>query len=382
MVEEILSRHSPKFHGMKEVYRCIHQKKRITKAELLERTRMKQTTVVRHLEALKQYGLIRVASFDDSSGGRPPALYAIESEAAFIIGIALSRVEATITIVNMSFEPVAEETFAMTEKHTPSLTIELLKKTIHSLLEDHHIMKNDILGIGIGTVGPLDREKGIMYPEGFVAPGWHEVSIVEQMKEAFQTEIFLENGANTAALYESLSNQESRKTILYCISGWGLRCGVLMNGSIMQSRKGDASSFGEMIIDVPSGRTLSSCISYHHLAAEVSRLMQTGERSENKNEIMEHVVNELKKGSPEIENVVLASAYYYGIGLANMINVLHPEIVVLNSDLMNIYPAYYDKVIQTAEAFIFQDLTFQLAGNTENPISIGACVLTFQSKIG
>ncbi|RSL28901.1 ROK family transcriptional regulator [Salibacterium salarium] len=392
MVEELLQRHSPKFQGMKEIYRVIHQEQLITKAELLERTNMKQTTVVRHLEALKQYGLIRIASHDESSGGRPPALYAIEPEAAFIIGISLSRVETTITVVNMSFQLVTSETFQMTEKHTPSHTMSLLKNTIASLLEDHHIDINDILGIGIGTVGPLDRKKGIMYPEGFVAPGWNKVSIVEEMKKAFHTDIFLENGANTAALYESLRYDGGNKTILYCISGWGLRCGVLANGAIMQSRKGDASSFGEMIIDAPSNRTLASYISYHQIAAEVERMIKARELqtdfypdlNDNKNEIMAYVLDELKTGNVVIENMVLASAYYYGIGLANMVNVLHPEIVVLNSELINIYPAYYKKVIHTAEAFIFQkhqhELSFQLAGNTEHPISIGACVLTFHSK--
>ncbi|RSL34699.1 ROK family transcriptional regulator [Salibacterium salarium] len=394
VVEELLHRHSPKFYGMKEVYRCIHQENFITKAELLKRTNMKQTTVVRHLDALKEYGLIRIASYDESSGGRPPALYAIEPEAAFIIGIALSRVETTITIVNMSFQPVASETFQMTEKHTPSHTISLLKETIASLLEEHHIDINALLGIGIGTVGPLDRKKGIMYPEGFVAPGWHKVAIVEEMKKTFQTDIFLENGANTAALYESLRNHGGNKTILYCISGWGLRCGVLANGAIMQSRKGDASSFGEMIIDVSSGRTLASYISYHQIATEVVRMIKASERktdfypdlNDNKNEIMEYVLEELKKGNSVIENVVLESAYYYGIGLANMVNILHPEVVVLNSELIHVYPAYYHKVIHTAEAFIFQnhqqEPLFQQAEDAENPISVGACALTFQSKIG
>ncbi|MGY4691689.1 ROK family transcriptional regulator [Salibacterium sp. K-3] len=389
MIEALLRRHSAKFQGMKEIYRVIHQEPLITKAELLERTNMKQTTAVRHLEELKEYGLIRIASYEESSGGRPPALYAIEPDAAFIIGIALSRVETTVTIVNMSFQPVSGRTFSMTEKHTPAYTISLLKETISSLLNDYHIDMKHILGIGIGTVGPLDRERGVMYPEGFTASGWDEVAIVEKMKEAFPTEIFLENGANTAALYESTRAQDNHKTILYCISGWGLRCGVLVNGTIMQSRKGDASSFGEMIIDASTGRTLSSCMSYHHLAEEARRLIQAGEmplpeQIGNKNDIMEHVLNELKKGNPEVENIVLASAYYYGIGLANMVNVLHPEVVVLNSDLMKHYPAYYTKVVQTAEAFIFQAdqqrPSFQPAEDNVNPTSVGACVLAFHLK--
>ncbi|SFL79411.1 ROK family transcriptional regulator [Salibacterium qingdaonense] len=384
MIEELLRRHSPKFHGMKEVYRVIHQENPVTKAKLLERTNMTQTTVVRHLEELKQYGLIRIASYDESTGGRPPALYDIEPKAAFIIGIALSRAETTVTIVDMSFQPVAEETFAMTEDHTPVLTISLLKQTITSLLEQSQIDKKDVLGIGIGTVGPLDRTKGTMYPEGFTAPGWEEVEIVDEMEKAFGLNVYLENGANTAALYESLQRGRGNESILYCISGWGLRCGVLTNGTIMQSRQGDASSFGNMIIDASSGRTLSSFISYHHLAGEVQRLRNIPETKVDKNDVMQYVLQELGNRNPMVESIVLSSAYYYGVGLANMINVLHPEIVVLNSELIKVSSAYYEKVIQTAKRFISridqQHPVFQAADDKVNPTAVGACILAFHSK--
>ncbi|SDH83366.1 ROK family transcriptional regulator [Alteribacillus bidgolensis] len=391
MVEEFLRQRSSKFNGMKEVYCCIHQHGLITKAELLKRTNMKQTTVVRHLDALIQYGLIRIEHYEESSGGRPPALYAIDPKAAFIIGIDLSRVETAITIVDMSFAPVANYTFQMTEDHTPAYTISVLKKEIAALLKDNEMEKKDILGIGLGTVGPLDRQKGIMYPEAFVAPGWNEVPIVHEIKQAFQTDVFLENGANTAALYESINNPEFNKTILYCISGWGLRCGVLTNGTIMQSRKGDASSFGEMIIDTKSNRTLSSYISYNSILEEAEKKINAGEKTihfypekyHKKNEKMDHLLHALMKGDPLIENVVLQSAYYFGVGIANMVNVLHPEVVVLNSDLIRIYPAFYEKVVKTAETFIFQlnkqHLHFHVAQPTANAVSIGACVLAFQS---
>ncbi|SFQ13375.1 ROK family transcriptional regulator [Salibacterium halotolerans] len=389
MIEELLRHHSPAFQGMRDVYRVIHQESPVTKADLLKKMTMKQTTLVRHLDALKQYGLIRIASYDESSGGRPPALYDVEPKAAFIIGIALSRTETTVTIVDMSFQLAAEETFPMTEHHTPPLTISLLKQTITSLLARNQIDKKDVLGIGIGTVGPLDREKGVMYPEGFTAPGWEEVAVVEEMRESFHLDVFLENGANTAALYESLRRRQRNESILYCISGWGLRCGVLTNGIIMQSQKGDASSYGNMIIDAASGRTLSSFISYHHLVDKAERFIQTGdlavsETNPNKNDVLQYVLQELKSGNAAVENIVLDSAYYYGVGLANMINVLHPEIVVLNSELIKVSSAYYEKVIQTAQGFISrtdqQRPVFQPADDDVNPTAVGACVFAFYSK--
>src|SRR5699024_7839478 len=136
------------------------------------------------------------------TGGRPPALYEINPTYNYIIGIDISRTHTKIVIVDLNFNIIDQYAITMTKKHTPSYTINVIIQKIHEMMSRLHLPTEQILGVGIGTVGPLDRDNGIILnPELFLAPGWQNVSIVQALHEAFPKQvILLENGANTAAL--------------------------------------------------------------------------------------------------------------------------------------------------------------------------------------
>ncbi|WP_163537963.1 ROK family transcriptional regulator [Gracilibacillus sp. YIM 98692] len=392
MFRQFLQQTSNKYIGMKQIYHYIHQDGPITKSKLKELTGMTQTTVTRHLEALIEEGFIRVGQYEESSGGRPPALYEVEPKTGFIIGIDISRIRSTITLMDLTFQQVDSYSFSMTETHTPDKTITLLKEKAQHFMKKYHISQQDLLGIGVGTVGPLDREKGlILRPEAFIASGWKNVPIVEELEKTFDTKVVLENGANVATLHEYIKDPVQNQTILYSISGRGLRCGVLTDGHIMQNKTGDASSFGDMILDIHNGKSLTSLISYDFLLEEMGKRMtdnnsisflEDWDQLDKMNQL-DRFFQALQKGDPVLQDIVLQSAYSYGVGLANMINVLHPEQVVLNSELIKRYPDYFEKVVQTAKQFINsterQLIHFKKANRMENSITIGAAALIFQS---
>ncbi len=392
MLKSFLEQTSAKYKGMKQVYQYIHANRPVTKAKIVEEIEMKQTTVARHLEYLVSEGFIKIAEYEESSGGRPPALYEIEPDAGFIIGVNLSRIESTIILVNMSFSEVDSFTFAMTEKHTPPYTLQLIKEKIEQLLEKHNISRDMLLGIGIGTVGPLDREKGIILePDAFIASGWKNISVIDGLESFEDEKILLENGANVATLHEYMKGNILDQTILYCISGRGLRCGVLADGHILKNKTGDASSFGETIIDVNERRSLASFISYDYLLREVNKRYLNEksfpfyhkEKGNNQKELMDQFMKALASEDPIVLEVVLESAVTYGIGIANVINILHPDKVILSSELIHTYPPYYEKIVASAKQYIYrmkrEPVHFNKEDRNVNTISIGAAVLIFQS---
>ena len=60
-----------------------------------------------------------------------------------------------------------------------------------------------MLGIGIGAIGPLDREKGvILQSEPFLTQIWENIPIVHQIKQHFPVMVEFDNAANTIVLGE------------------------------------------------------------------------------------------------------------------------------------------------------------------------------------
>ncbi|WP_066191796.1 MULTISPECIES: ROK family transcriptional regulator [Gracilibacillus] len=390
MLKDFLQQTSTKYSGMKQVYQCIFDQGPSTKATLLEQTGMKQTTLTRHLDYLLQEKYIDVAAYQASSGGRPPALYHINPNAGYMVGVDLSRMKSTVVLVNIEMEEIDHYTLNMTETHTGEKTLAEIDQAIQQLLQLHQIPRDKFLGIGIGTVGPLDRKRGMMLDtKGFMASGWRNFSLIDHLPSFQQEKIILENGANAATLHTYSQGELNELSILYCISGRGLRCGVLADGRLLKNETGDVSSFGEMIIDIKTRQTLSSLITYDYLLQEVNRryLAETSSpfypETFTKSLLMELLLDGLRQHDPIIEAVLLESAEVYGIGLANIVNIIQPDRVVLNSVLIQAYPSYYEKVVETAVKYIDRQervpILFHQENDPEKAIANGAAAMIFKS---
>lgn len=386
MVNNLRQIHSPKFQHLGNLYQQIYRLVPISKKRLLKRTKLKQTTLTRYLKDLINHNLIN-EYYDESTGGRPPALYNINFTYNYIIGINISRTHSKITLVDLKLKVVDHDTFTMTNNHTPKLTIEIIVKKIYEMLRRQSISLNRILGIGIGAVGPLDRNNGIILnPDSFLAPNWENVPIVNLLQKEFPEQLIqLENGANTAALGEYYHTSQRYHNLLYCISGVGLRCGVLANGQIVQNNTGDASSFGHIIIQseykTNSHVTLTSRISLNYIFDQLHQIDHIENTSHL--DLINLLKEKLNNGDTIIKEILMESAYYFGIGLANMINILHPDRVILNSILIHQIPCYYEQVVETAKNYIFpscnKNINFSKGVLKNNAVSVGAATLILDS---
>lgn len=98
-----------------------------------------------------------------------------------------------------------KEDFLMEQSYSPKKTVEKIILIIEQMLSDLNVKKNEVLGIGLGTVGPIDREKGIILnPKNFLNNNWLNVPIKEMIEGRLKIPCFIDNGANTAVLGEYL----------------------------------------------------------------------------------------------------------------------------------------------------------------------------------
>jgi glucokinase len=109
-----------------------------------------------------------------------------------------------------------------------------------------------ILGIGIGSAGPLDRERGCIQ-NPYTLPGWEDVDIVSPVAAQFGVPVALENDADAAALGESWAGAGRGLSRLAMITiGTGVGSGLVFNGDIYRGVNGYHPEGGHIIID-PAG---------------------------------------------------------------------------------------------------------------------------------
>ncbi len=393
MFKQFLENTTLKNQELKKLYLLIHQYGPIKKTDLIEKTKIKKTTLVRMIDELLRHKFIRENGFGESSVGRPPILYDVEPNCNYIIGIHISRMKTKIVLLDLRFNQLDQMSFVMTSIHTPEFVMMKIESTIRTFMEIHRFDENMLLGIGLATNSPLNKEDGlILKTESLLMANWENIRIVDMIQEKFPVKILLEKSPNAAVIAEYHATDFMYKNILYCISGgWGIDCGVIMDGVILQNHYTSENSYGHMIIEVDGN--ICSCgkrgciVAYTSFKGILDELKKENAllgsindelfQKASLNEMMEYFM----QGDKHTADTILQSARYLGIGLSNLVNMFNPEVVILNGPFIYEFQDYYTGVIEHTKKNIQKDryVTFTQGVFKENAASVGAAILLFNS---
>ena len=178
MIKQFIETTSQKEKSLKWLYSLIKEHGPVSKIDLIKYTGLKQSTCSRLIEELILNQLVIESGFGESNGGRKPLMYQIKPDVYYIIGVDISRTYTKVLLMDLRLTVLDQARLTMDSKTIPEVTIEFIEVQINNMLKKHHLSVSDILGIGIGTIGPLDREQGvILNPLNFPSPGWENVPI-------------------------------------------------------------------------------------------------------------------------------------------------------------------------------------------------------------
>ncbi|MFA4967693.1 MAG: ROK family protein [Candidatus Margulisiibacteriota bacterium] len=201
-----------------------------------------------------------------------------------------------------------------------------LEKAIETLARS---IKGKISKIGIGVPGPIDFHTGIVI-EPPNLPGWKKVNLKSEISKKFNVPIFIDNDANCAALGEALfgAGQKARNFIYITVST-GIGGGIIIDRKVYHGANGSAGEFGHMVID-PSGFKCG-CGNKGDLEAMASGTSIKTRSGEDAMAI--HI--KAQQGDSKAIKVIGETAKYLGIGIANLVNIFNPELVVVGGGLSN-----------------------------------------------
>lgn len=114
-----------------------------------------------------------------------------------------------------------------------------------------HTIKNNVLGIGVGAPGFVDKKSGLVYEA--VNIGWKNFDLGKSLKGISNLPVFVENDANLAALGENWKGAgDNADNIIVITLGTGVGSGIIVNGAILSGYNGTASEIGHITVN-PQG---------------------------------------------------------------------------------------------------------------------------------
>jgi len=273
-------------------------------------------------------------------------------EKKYSIGVDLGGTNIVCAIVNYQGKIINRLKVPTLAERGKEATIKKIIETIHENIVQSNIALDDIIGIGIGAPGPLDTKRGVI---NFAPnlPGWRDVPLKKILEVEFSMKVVLENDANAAAWGERCFGIGRGVDNLVCFTlGTGIGGGIIIDSKIYHGSNYGAAELGHMTVNKDGPRC--NCGNYGCLEAYSSA---TGIKNRIKSRIKEGIKSDFlnfdsddelldsirlksifetaRKGDKLTKDIVEEAISYLGIAIANITNILNPEMVVLVGGITN-----------------------------------------------
>jgi glucokinase len=272
------------------------------------------------------------------------------SEKRWVVGVDLGGTNISVGVLPL--DGGNGDVLAMTTKSTeahkgPKYVVDkivaMVNEAIRTVAEEHGGEKDDFAGIGIGSPGPLDRKTGTIINTPNL--GWRNFPLRDLISNEVGLPAALDNDANCATYGEWwLGAGKDVNTLVGFTLGTGIGGGIVLRGEIFHGASDSAGEIGHMTID-STGRKCN-CGNYGCLEAYASGPNIAARAVEGIEAGAETVLPDLVDGELEeitaatvYEGAVLGDAYanevmketakFLGTGIANIVNILNPEMVVV-----------------------------------------------------
>ena len=210
--------------------------------------------------------------------------------------------------------------------------------TCNQALENGAQHQEAIVGIGISFGGPVDRDGSTVLRSMHVST-WENVPLPKLFSERFHVPAAMENDANAAALAEWLYGAgRGSHSLFYVQLSTGIGSGLILEGELYRGA-GGAGEFGHMVVD-PDGPQcscgqrgcLESVAAGWALARDAHALMPA--RPGNASIDAKLVMDQARAGNSVARQIVARAFSLVGMSLANAINLLDPDLIVLGGGMI------------------------------------------------
>ncbi len=363
------------------VLNYVRERGPISRAEIAFETALQRSTVSLIVEELRVEGLIEEVS-GESTGGRPPILLSLRTANAVAIGVDVGTTRTIVATSDLAGRLMHQEKFDThpDANQTTKLIIERARKLIEQ-------SKSTIEGIGVSLPGWVDPEGNQLYVPHFK---WRDLPLAHDIKAALGLPVTMDNDANAAAQAELWFGRpeirEVRDFILVLVEA-GVGTGIVFDGQVYRGENGAAGEFGHMSIgqNAPVACASGSRACWEAFASERSALARYANLSGNggNETTFGQLVDLMLQGDPAARSALKETAHYLGVGIANLIEGLAPEAVIVGGPIVRAWPVISEDIQATVEATICRGLpSTRIIASTlgTEPTLMGAISLVLASK--
>ncbi len=225
---------------------------------------------------------------------------------------------------------------------------EMIRFIVHfarEVIGKSNLPEEKICGMGIGFPGPLNAETGTIFNPPNLN-GWDNVPLKDILEKEMKVPVAIENDANAAALGEWWKGAGSGTSSLFCITlGTGVGGGMVLDGKVWHGASSIAGEIGHTTvirdgIKCTCGNT--GCLEIYTCSGGILKRVNDAllkERDNGKFQLLtnlKQIDQMVMQGNEVVLKIIKETGVILGIAIANLANLLNPEMVVLFGGVTNL----------------------------------------------
>lgn len=376
-------------HNLATVLERLHLIGPASRSHLVSTTGLNRSTIADLIGELIALGLVDEGPGASSTGpGRPSPVVRPRPEGAVALAVELSVDSIAVATVGLGGWIYDHVRVARPRgRFSPQETLQDVARLAEPLLcdlPDDHVLT----GVGVGVVGVARRSDGFVH----LAPnlGWHNVPLGAMLATELGIHglMLVANEADLGALAEHRRGKGVGIGHLIYLSGEaGIGAGIIQDGKPMLGSAGYAGEVGHTLIN-PEGHKCRcgavGCWETEAGEAALARLAGVPESVAGLG-IVETIQNRAADGDVRTLDALSEVGHWLGLGIANLVNIFNPELVVLGGTYQSLF-SYLDSAVEAgaserALAAAASAVTITNSGLGADAPLIGAAELVFSELI-
>jgi len=349
------------------VLSVIREKGPLSRADISRRTKLTRSTVSSIASYLTKKNLVKETGLSSSGVGRRGILLELNPKAYYVVGVDLGTLNTIVAVVDLEGKIVERVEHPTNGEQNKDDVIERVKAAIHEVISTSNVNLQKIAGIGLVVPGLVDSKRGIIN----IMPnfGWKNIPLKEILGKEFHTPIFIDNNVNAMALSEAEFGIGREVRNFICVNiGIGIGSGVIINREIYRGETECTGEIGHTTVDYNGPKCScgnNGCLEVMAAGPAIARRAVKAIREGRKTVITELVKGHLNRitaaivaeaanqGDKLAREIMEKTGEYLGTGVANIINLFNPQIVIVGGGVTQAGDLIFDPLKRTMKKRAF-----------------------------
>ncbi len=362
--EKVFAGNDPRETSRQQVVSVIRAAGQIARIDIAQATGVSPATVTAITAEMIRAGLVEEVSPDPAPAtagrGRPRVSLKVRGEAHILAGIKISH--ATIATIFIDFDgtTLSEHEAALPKaRMTPEALTELIADTLGAAAAETGRTIGDLSGLGVGISGVVDVPEGLVHWSPSLTR--RNVALRDMLEAAVQMPVFLDNDANSVAKAEQLFGEgRGVRDFLVVTIEHGVGLGIVIDGQVYRGTRGCGAEFGHTKVHLDGALCrcgqrgcLEAYVADYALLREASVTLP-GLPGDTPEERLDALFAAARSGESTAQSILGRASKMFAMGLANLVNIFDPSLIIVSGERMSHDFLYSDEVISMMKTQVLQ----------------------------